>query len=182
MKSIFFVVLFALCFSVAVIAQPRPVEKSAKSEVKAPPAPASFEAKYEGGMIGYSGKIEGFLKFDDANQRLIFLGKDEKEIFGIPYDALLALYPQSQSVTTTTGNVISHIPIAGAGLGGFIKEKRRYMIIQYDDPDVNVRGTANFRIENKELLDSAIQTLADKAEMKQRGDAFYKPRPGRSDN
>ena len=182
MKSIFFVVLFALCFSAAVIAQPRPAEKSGKSEVKAPPAPPSFEAKYEGGMIGYGGKVDGFLKFDDANQRLIFLGKDEKEIFGIPYDALLALYPQSQSVTTTTGNVISHIPIAGASLGGFIKEKRRYMIIQYDDPDVNVRGTANFRIENKELLDSAIQTLADKAEMKQRGDAFYKQRPGRSDN
>ncbi len=177
MKFIFLTILFAVCFSAATIAQPRPVEKPSKAEVKAEPAPESFDAKYEGGMIGYSGKIEGSLKFDDANQRLIFRGKDQKEMFGIPYDSLLALYPQSQSVTSTAGKVISNVPLAGAGLAGYMKEKRRYLIIQFDDPDVNVKGTANFRIESKDLLDSAIQTLADKAKLTQRGDAYYRPRP-----
>ncbi len=181
MKSVLLTALFAICCSLTATAQPRPVDKTGKPEVKAAPAPESFEAKYEGGVVGYGGKLEGSLKFDDANQRIVFRGKDQKEIFGIPYEALLALYPQSQSVTTTTGNVISHIPIMGAGLGGFIKEKRRYMIVQFDDPDVNIRGTANFRIENKQLLDSAIQTLADKAKLVQRGDAFYRPRTTKSD-
>ncbi len=178
MKSIFLTILFAVSFSMAVTAQPRPVEKVEKPRVKAAPAPESFDAKYEGGVIGYSAKVEGSLKFDDINQRLIFRGKDQKEMFGLPYDALLALYPQSQSVTTGTGNVISHIPLPGAGLAGFIKEKRRYMIVQFDDPDVSVKGTANFRIENKELLDSAIQTLAEKARLTQRGDAYYRPKKG----
>lgn len=180
MKLILLTALCALCFSLAAAAQPRPVDKTGKAEVKAPPAPESFEAKYEGGMIGYGSKVDGSLKFDDANQRLVFRGKDQKEIFSIPYEALLALYPQSQSVTTGTGNVISHIPLPGAGLAGFMKEKRRYMIVQFDDPDVNVRGTANFRIENKALLDSAIQTLADKAKLVQRGDAFYRPKAAKS--
>lgn len=176
MKSILLTILFAVCFSLVGAAQPRPVEKPAKSEIKAAPAPETFEAKYEGGMIGFSAKVDGSLKFDDANQRLIFRGKDQKEMFGIPYEALLALYPQSQSVTSTAGKVISNVPIAGAGLAGYLKEKRRYLIVQFDDPDVNVKGTANFRIENKELLDSVIQTLADKAKLTQRGDAYYRPK------
>ena len=180
MKLIFFAVLLALCFSLVATAQPRPVEKTGKSDVKAAPAPEIFDAKYEGGMIGYSAKTDGSLKFDDANQRLVFRGKDQKEMFGIPYDALLALYPQSQSVTTTTGNVISHIPLPGAGLAGYMKEKRRYLIVQFDDPDVNVKGTANFRIESQALLDSVIQTLADKAKLTKRGDAFYRPKSGKS--
>ena len=182
MKSIFFAILLAVCFSVVAMAQPRPVEKPAKPEVKPAPAPEAFGAKYEGGMIGYSGKIEGSLKFDDANQRLIFRGKDQKEMFGLPYEALLALYPQSQSVTSTAGKVISSIPVAGAGLAGFIKEKRRYIIVQFDDPDVNVKGTVNFRLETKELLDSVIQTLAEKSQMKQRGDAYYRPKAGATIN
>jgi hypothetical protein len=181
MKSILLAALFALCFSMEATSQPRPMDKTGRSEVKAAPAPESFEAKYEGGVVGYSSKVDGSLKFDDANQRLVFRGKDQKEIFGIPYEALLALYPQSQSVTSGTGNVISHIPLPGAGLAGFMKEKRRYMIVQFDDPDVNVKGTANFRIESKELLDSAIQTLADKAKLVQRGDAFYRPKAAKSD-
>lgn len=180
MKLIFFAALLSVCFSLAATAQPRPVEKTGKSDVKPAPAPETVDAKYEGGVIGYGTKIDGSLKFDDANQRVIFRGNDQKEMFGIPYDALIALYPQSQSVTPTVGKVVSAIPTAGAGLAGFIKEKRRYLIVQFDDPDVNVRGTANFRIETKELLDSAIQTLADKAKLTQRGDAFYRPKSGKS--
>lgn len=155
--------------------QPRPVE-NARSAAKAKPAPESFPAKYEGGMFGFNDKETGTLKFDDANDRMVFLGKEQKESFSIPYASLLVIYPQSQSVTSTTGNVISHIPLPGAGLAGFIKEKRRYLIVQFEDPDIDVKGAVNFKLEDKELLDSVLQTLADKAKLTQRGEAYYRPK------
>lgn len=127
-------------------------------------------------MLGFSKKESGTLKFEDANDRLIFLGKAGKELFSIPYDSLLAIYPQSQSVTSTAGNVVSHLPLPGAGLARFIKEKRQYLILQYDDPNIDVRGTANFKLENKQLLDSVLETLAGKANLTQRGDAYYRPK------
>lgn len=155
--------------------QPRPPERTT-SPAKRVPAPASFSAKYEGGMYGYSQKLPGTLRFDDANSRLVFFGEDQKELFGIPYAALLVIYPQSKSVTSTTGNVVRNIPLPGAVLGGFIKEKRRYLVVQFDDPDVDVKGTVNFKLDNKELLDSVLDTLAGKARLQQRGDAYYRPR------
>ena len=163
-----------------VIAQPRPVEATSKpaAAVPAAPAPEIVEAKYEGGMFGYNRREVGKLKFDDANERLVFFGKDQKEMFHIPYKSVLVIYPQSKSVTSTTGNVVSHIPLPGAFLGGLIKEKRRYMILHFDDPDVAARGVVNFKLENKELLDSVIQSLASKSQLIQRGDAFYRPRKG----
>ena len=57
-------------------------------QCQAVPAPASFEAKYEAGMFGFSKKTVGTLKFDDANSRIVFYGEDKKEMFGVPYDAL----------------------------------------------------------------------------------------------
>lgn len=176
MKTFIFAAMVAVCFSIVVTAQPKPVEQSSKPAVKVAPAPETFEAKYEGGMFGYNGKIMGSLKFDDANQRFVFRGKDQKEMFGIPYGALLVIYPNSQSVYSTTGSVISHIPLPGAGLAGLIKEKRRYLIVQFDDPDIDVRGVANFKIENKDLLDSVIQTLGEKAKLTRRGDTYYRPK------
>lgn len=127
-------------------------------------------------MLGFSDKETGTLKFDDANERIVFFGKDGKERFSIAFDLMLVIYPQSQSVTSTAGSVVRHIPLPGAGLAGFIKEKRRFLIIHYDDPDADIRGAINFKIENKELLDSVIQTLGEKAKMTQRGDAYYRPR------
>ena len=174
MNKIIFAAVLALSFSALVFSQPRPVDRSTESKADIKPAPESFPAKYEGGMLGYSVKEAGTLKFDDVNNQLVFLGKAGKEVFNIPYDVLLAIYPQSRSVTSTTGNVVSHIPLPGAGLAGFIKEKRQFLIVQYDDPNVDVKGIANFRIENKELLDSVLQTLAQKANLKQRGDAYYR--------
>ena len=176
MKKLIFAAIIALFVSAIAFGQPRPVERTDKTTAKAPPAPESFAAKYEGGMLGYRDKETGTLKFDDANDRLVFFGKLQKESFSIPYDALLVIYPQSKSVTSTAGNVIRHIPLPGAALAGFIKEKRSYLVIQYDDPNIDVQGVLSFKLENKELLDSVIQTLADKAKMIQRGDAFYRPK------
>lgn len=175
-KIILFFSAAFFAFSLNVFAQPRPIEKSKEKTPTKAPAPASFTAKYEGGMFGFSKREEGTLKFEDANERIVFYGEDKKEMFSIPYQSMLVVYPQSRSVTSTTGNVIRNIPLPGAMLGGFIKEKRRYLVINYDDPDVDAKGTVNFKLEDKDLLDSVIQTLGEKANLSQRGDAFYRPK------
>lgn len=178
MKKLLFTFALGLFASVpAVFAQPRPIEKTeTKSAVKPAAAPASFEAKYEGGMFGFSDKEIGTLKFDDINERIVFYNKEQKEQFAVPYASMLVVYPQSKSVTTTTGNVVKYIPLPGAALAGFIKEKRRYLVINYDDPDVDAKGVVSFKLENKELLDSVINALGEKAELSLRGDAFYRPK------
>lgn len=178
MKKILFAAMFVLSVSLFAFAQPRPIEKSANPNTK--PAPASFSAKYEGGLFGFTEKADGTLKFDDENARLVFLGKTQKEMFSIPFESLLVIYPTSESVTSSTGNVVKNIPLPGAGLAGLIKEKRRYLVLQFDDPDADVKGMVNFKIENKELLDSVIQSLGTKAKMTQRGDAYYRPRTPKS--
>lgn len=176
MKKVLFTLAFCLlACAPSISAQPRPVEKDTQSAAKA--APASFEAKYEGGMYGFSQKQKGTLKFDDANERLVFYSeKDNKEKFSISYAAMLIIFPQTKSVSSTTGDVISYIPLPGAGLAGLLREKRRYLVVNYNDPDVDVKGLVNFKLDNKELLDSVLQTLGEKAKLKQRGDAFYRPR------
>ncbi|HEX8250581.1 MAG TPA: hypothetical protein VF599_20575 [Pyrinomonadaceae bacterium] len=176
MKKILTLLAIALfACAVTISAQPRPVE--IKKETKPPAkAPASFAAKYEGGMFGFSQKEEGTLKFDDINERITFFGKDQKEKFAIPYDAMLIIYPQSQSVRTTTGSVIKALPLPGAMLGGLIREKRQYLIVHFEDTDVEAKGIINFKVENKELLDSVLAALAEKASLTQRGEAYYKPK------
>ena len=183
MKRIYFLIVALFACSVAAFAQPRPVAPASQlpsnpKGLPTAPAPVSFGVKYEGGMFGFSKKEEGTLKFDDDNQRLIFFGKDQKEKFSIPYDAVLVVYPQSKSVTSTTGNVVKAAPIpGGALLGGLIKEKRSYMIVHFEDPDIEAaRGIVNFKLETKELLDALIKSLAGKADLAQRGDAFYRPK------
>lgn len=177
MKKLSLISFVILSLSVIVLAQPRPVEKGSTPVTPAKPAPVTFTAKYEGGLFGFTEKETGTLKFDDDNQRIVFLGKDQKEKFGIPYKSLIVVSPQSRSVTSNTGNVVSNIPLPGAGLAGsFIKEKRRYMLLQFNDPDADARGVTTFKVSSKELLDSVIQTLGEKAKMTQRGDAYYRPR------
>ena len=174
------IVLVSALFLLAAgaIAQPRPVEASSKPATPpAKPAPASFAAKYEGGMFGFTEKEEGTLKFDDVNDRLVFFGKDQKEKFHVPYHSVLMIYPQSKSVTPTAGSVISHVPLPGAGLAGLIREKRRYLVMHFRDPDVEAaNGLMSFKLETKELLDSVLQSLAEKSKLTQRGDAYYRPK------
>ena len=164
----------ALC-SLGLSAQVRPVSDDNSTRPRSA-APASIAAKYEGGMFGFSERESGTLKFDDVNRRLIFLGKNGRERFSVPYDAMLLVYPNSKSATSTTGNVVRHIPLPGAGLAGLLKEKRRFLVIGYDDPDVNAKGTVNFRVENKETLDAMIHALGSKASLAARGDSYYRAR------
>jgi hypothetical protein len=181
MNRSLFAAVAALMFAFTASAQPRPMDKTSKPAATKAPAVSSVTAKYEGGMFGFSQKTDGTLKFDDENSRLVFYDKTGKELFGLPYASLLVIYPQSKAVTTTAGNVVKWIPLPGAGLAGFIKEKRRYLVAQFDDPDVDVKGVVNFKLDDKETLDSALQTLADKANLEQRGDAFYRPKAKSSD-
>lgn len=181
MKKAFLIAIFGgLAFVLNVAGQPRTIENKTpenKPPQDAPvrPAPESFTARYEGGMFGFSKKEEGTLKFEDINERLVFFGKDGKEKFAIPYRSMLVIFPQSKSVQSTAGKVVSSIPYAGI-FGGFIKEKRQYLIINFDDPDIEARGTVNFKVEDKDLLDSVLSALAEKAELQKRGDAYYRPK------
>lgn len=171
---------FLAAFADQAAAQPRPVEAPAKTEnaslPKPAPAPEKFEAKYEGGLFGFSEKQTGTLNFDDINERLVFRDKENKEVFALPYKSILVIQPTSKKYTPTAASVGSMIPIPGAGLLGLIKGKNPYLVVQFDDPDSKVGGVTNFKLDNKELLRSVIYTLGEKAELKQRGDAFYRPR------
>jgi hypothetical protein len=175
MAKLFVLISVAVLCSLGISAQVRPVGDDDAPKARAA-APSSIEAKYEGGMFGFSNKEDGTLKFDDMNQRLIFLGKNGKEKFSLPYGAVLLVYPNTDSVTSTTGNIVKHIPLPGAGLAQYLKEKRRYLVIGYDDPDVDAKGTVSFRVENKEILEAVIHGLGAKAKLSPRGDAYYRPR------
>ena len=141
-----------------------------------PAAPNSFAAQYQGGMFGYSKKIKGTLAYDDANKRFVFRDKDNKEILGFPYKSLNVVYGSSQSYRPTAATVASAVPSIYAIPFGFIRGKNRFLVVEFNDPDSNVKGTTSFKVANKALLESVVQTLGDKAELKQRGDAFYRPR------
>ncbi len=180
MKIIILTVAFTISFALTGIGQPRPVGKGT-APVNVPDAPPSFEAKYQGGMFGYSEKQNGTLKIDDVNERIVFYGKDGKEKFALPFSSMQVIYPQSKTVTSNTGNVVRHIPLPGSFLGGLIKEKWRYLVISFDDQDVDAVGNINFKLSSKELLESVIKSIGTKAKMTQRGDAYYRPRPPRNE-
>lgn len=174
MKKTFILCAVILAFSALAYAQPKMIENQPKPSPTAL-STQSFKAKYDGGMFGYNSKEEGTLRFDDANLRLVFFDKNNKELFGISYDAMNLIYPNSQSVQSTGGKVMQNVPLPGAGIAGmFMKEKRRYMVINFDDVMLKSKGTVNFKLENRELLEQVIQAVGYKAELKQRGDSFYR--------
>jgi hypothetical protein len=184
MKKVLFFLAFSLFICASMVsAQPRPVANATVTNptptpaAVVKPAPQSFTAKYEGGMFGYGKKETGMLKIDDLNERIVFYGKDRKEMFAVPFKSMLVVSAQTRSVRSAAGTAVSVIPLPGAGLAGLIKEKRRYLAINFDDPDVDVQGVVNFKLANKELLESVIQTLGEKAKMTKRGETFYRPKP-----
>jgi hypothetical protein len=139
-----------------------------------PPAPQTVKAKYEGGVFGYSKKMDGSLTFDDANQRLVFKNDKQKEILFIPYNALTGAYADTHSVRPAAATVASNIPTIYSLPAHFIKTKVRYLTLQYNDPDSKVAGVTSFRLENKDILDSVLNTLAGKAGLNKRGDVYVK--------
>lgn len=175
MKKFLFSLAAIFCFSALMYAQPRPVDKS-PSTAPSKPLPERFKARYDGGIFGSTGKEKGYFKFDDANQRAVFYREDNKELFTVPYASLLIIYPDTKEHMSQTANVISRLPLPGAGLAGLKSTESKYLVITFDDPDVDAKGTANFKFNDKELLLTFIDALGTKAKMKQRGQAYYRPR------
>jgi hypothetical protein len=150
---------------------------SSTTRMPAPPAaPQTFKAKYEGGIVGYMKKQDGTLTFDDANSRLLFRNKQNKEVLFIPYKAVMAAWPDTQSRRPTAATVIGSIP-APYGLNipaWFVKKKYRYLTLNFEDPDTNVAGLTSFKVANKELLESVLYTLAGKADLVARGEGYVR--------
>jgi hypothetical protein len=173
MKKRLFIALALFIVPIAASAQPKPAEQDAQVPAN---LPASFEARYEGGIFGSAGKEKGQLKFDDANLRVVFYKKDGKEMFGIPYDALVVIYPDSKEGVSKTGNVASRLPLPGAGLFGLMTKSTKYLVLNFNDADVDAAGTANFKFDEKDDLLMFINALGAKAKMTKRGDAYYRPK------
>jgi hypothetical protein len=131
-----------------------------------------MKAKYEGGIFGYNKTMEGTLSFDDTNQRLLFR-KNQKELFFIPYNAVTSAFADTQKRRPSAATVASNIPYFGFPLG-LIKTKVRYITIQYSDPDTSVAGVTSFRLDNKDLVESAVYTLANKAGLVPRGEIYVR--------
>ena len=172
------VALVVITASAALAQRPRTMNQD-KAEATTnvpppPPAPQTVNAKYEGGVFGYNKKMDGSLTFDDANQRLVFKNDKQKEILFIPYNALTGAYADTHSVRPAAATVASNIPSIYALPAHFIKTKVRYLTLQYSDPDSKVMGVTSFRLENKDILDSVLNTLAGKAGLNRRGDIFVK--------
>jgi hypothetical protein len=137
------------------------------------PAPQTVKAKYEGGVFGYNKKMDGTLSFDDVNQRLVFRNEKQKEILFVPYNAVTGAYADTHAVQPAAATVASHIPYVGLP-ASLIKTKVRYLALQYDDPDSKVAGVTSFRLENKDVLDSVLYSLANKSALTRRGDVYIK--------
>jgi len=150
---------------------------SSTTRMPAPPAaPQTFKAKYEGGIVGYMKKQDGTLTFDDTNSRLLFRNKQNKEVLFIPYKAIMAAWPDTQSRRPTAARVIGSVP-APYGLNipaWFVRKKYRYLTLNFEDPDTNVAGLTSFKVENKQILESVLYTLAGKAELTARGEGYVR--------
>jgi len=168
--------LMTLVMAAVVSAQrPRAVDTSAPRDAsKATPAaaPQTMNAKYEGGIFGYNKTMEGTLSFDDTNQRLLFR-KDQKELFFIPYNAVTSAFADTQKRRPSAATVAQNVPYLGWPLG-LIKTKVRYLTLQYSDPDTRVAGVTSFRLDNKDLVDSVVYTLANKAGLVPRGEIYIR--------
>lgn len=180
MKKLIFSLALGLFAGVSIIsAQPRPVDKTSTktNQTVNRTKISSVEARYEGGIFGYSEREKGTIKFDDENERLVFFSKeDNKELFSIPYKAILVVAPSNRKVQSGAGRAVGSAPILGAGiLGSYMKKKKNYLVIQYRDQDVDVQGTTSFLIDTDELLESVIYSLGEKAGMTPRGDAYFRP-------
>jgi hypothetical protein len=147
---------------------------AADGRAPARPAPPTVKVKYEGGVLGFT-KQDGWLSFDDLNRRLVFKNKQQRELFSLSFDAVLAAWPDTKSRRSTAGQVIAATVPYGLGLPGLLmKSKSRYLVVQYRDPDTSAEGVTSFKMEDKELVASVLDTLAQKAALTQRGDAYVR--------
>lgn len=175
MKTISTLLLLGVLATGAFAQRPRTMDPEPQAKTPAPaPAPRTVKAKYEGGVFGYRKTMEGTLTFDDDNKRLLFKDKHPPKEISIPYDAITSAFADTKKVRPAAATVASNIPTIYSLPAHFIKTKVRYLTIQYSDPDSRVTGVTSFKLENKQLLESVLKTLADKADMTLRGDIYVK--------
>jgi hypothetical protein len=177
LRSVSAIALVVIVAAAALAQRPRTMTQDAAEASNnippPPPAPETVTAKYEGGVFGYNKKMDGTISFDEANQRLVFRDSKKKEILFVPYNAITGAYGDTHAVQPAAASVASHIPYVGLP-ASLIKTKVRYLTVQYSDPDSNAAGVTSFRLENKDILDSVLNTLAGKAGLSKRGDVFVK--------
>ena len=158
--------------------RPRATDPQPAAKVPAArPAPKTVKAKYEGGVFGYRKTMEGTLMFDDENNRLLFKDKQPPKEISIPYGSITSAFSDSRKVQPRAATVASNVPSIYSLPAHFIKHKVRYLTLQYSDPDSNVSGVTSFKIDDKDLLESVLATLAEKTNMTLRGDIYVKKKP-----
>jgi hypothetical protein len=177
------ILLLGLMLTGAIAQRPRTMEPDpAAAKVSAPPkAPQTVKAKYEGGVFGYTKTMEGTLTFDDVNNRLLFKDKKPPKEISIPYEAITSAFADTQKRQPAAATVASAVPTIFTLPARFIKTKVQYLTLQYSDPYSKVNGITSFKVKNRELLESVVYTLAQKANLIQRGDIYVKKRedPGK---
>ena len=154
--------------------RPRSMETEPQQKPATPPAPSTVKAKYEGGVFGYTKTMDGMLTFDDANSQLLFKDRKTTKQIHIPYAALTSAFADTKKRQPTAATVASAVPLIYTVPAHFIKKKVRYLTLQYNDQDSQQAGITSFKIENKELLESVLVTLAGKSGLTLRGDIYVK--------
>jgi hypothetical protein len=184
MRTIFTLLLLGV-FLTGVFAQrprsmdPEPAATKTSTTTTTKPAPKSMKAKYEGGVFGYRNTMDGTLMFDDENNRLLFKDNKPPKEITIPYAAINSAYADTQKKRPAAATVASNVPFYGWP-AGFIKTKVRYLTLQFEDPDSKVSGCTSFKLENRDVLESVLVALAEKAGMTRRGDIYVKKKADES--
>lgn len=146
----------------------------------APPAPPKVvPAKYMGGFAGYRKKQEGMLTFDDRNQRLVFRDKNEKEVISISYDAVMVAFADSET-RRLMGNGTQSVVLGAGGILALpsllFKKKFEYLTIQFEDPESYLKGVTQFKLKDKDIIDSMAYALAQRAGLVQQGQVYTRRR------
>lgn len=159
---------------------PQDGQKMPKIVAPTPPAPPKVvPAKYMGGFAGYRKKQEGMLTFDDRNQRLVFRDKNEKEIISISYDAVMVTFADHET-RRLMGDGTKSVVLGTAGVLGLpgllFKKKFEYLTIQFEDPETYLKGVTQFKLKDKEIIDSMAYALAQRAGLVQQGAIYTRRR------
>jgi hypothetical protein len=176
MRIVLTVLLIGLMLTGAFAQRPRSIEPEPNQVATPPAAPKTVKAKYEGGVFGYNKTMDGTLTFDDENERLLFKDKKTTKEIPIPYNAITSAFADTKKKQPAAASVASAVPVIFTVPARFIKTKVRYLTVQYNDPDSHVSGITSFKIDDRDLLESVVATLAQKADMTRRGDIFVKKR------
>ncbi len=150
-------------------------DKQPAQTVNRPAAPLvqSVKAKYEGGVFGYNKKQTGTLVFDDGSSRMIFRDKMQKEYISFPYAAVAAAYADTRSRRPGAATAIGSASIYTLP-ALLVRKKYRYLTVQFNDPDTKVQGVTSFKVDGKDTLESVLATLAAKADLTPRGEAYVR--------